>query len=87
MEKKRILEIELMLKRTPEGRHIGESLLEKIEGLVEQVQESTPFSKCKLCGLQMDSNSFQSGCPNCGCKDIEDFENRSISTEQNQIVT
>ena len=87
MEKKRILEIELMLKRTPEGRHIGESLLKKIEDIIGQVQESTSFSKCKLCGLQMDSDSFQSGCPNCGCKDIEDFENKSISTEQNQTVT
>ena len=81
MEKKRILEVELMLGRTPSGRYIGESVLEKIDSLIKTIDDKIPFTRCKLCDLQMDSDSFSSGCPNCGCKDIEDFENRTITSQ------
>lgn len=78
MDKKRILELELILKRTPDGRHIGENLLEKIKTSLESAEEFKDFTRCKLCGLQMDSNSFPAGCPNCGCKDTEALEDRNI---------
>jgi Zn finger protein HypA/HybF involved in hydrogenase expression len=82
MDKKRILELELMLGRTPSGRYIGESVIEKIDALLKNSESKIEsFTRCKLCDLQMDSDSFQSGCPNCGCKDIEDFENRTIVEE------
>lgn len=87
MDKKRILEIEQMLGRTPTGRYIGESVLEKIELLLEKLEDKTAFTRCKLCGLQMDSDSFSSGCPNCGCKDVEDFENRTIDSQDSQVPT
>ncbi|MCK9433905.1 MAG: hypothetical protein M0R32_03580 [Candidatus Cloacimonetes bacterium] len=82
MDKKRILELELMLGRTPSGRYIGESVIDKIDALLKNPEPKIEsFTRCKLCDLQMDSDSFQSGCPNCGCKDIEDFENRTIVEE------
>ena len=76
MERKRILELEVMLGRTPEGRYIGESLLDKINSVIEGNEDLSSFTMCKLCGLQMKSDFFQAGCPNCGCKDLENFENR-----------
>lgn len=78
MDKKRILELELMLGRTPNGRYIGESVLEKIDLLLKEPEVKNGFTRCKLCDLQMNSDAFASGCPNCGCKDIEDFEDRSL---------
>lgn len=85
MDKKRILELELMLGRTPGGRYIGEGVLEKIDALLKEPEVKGRFTRCKLCDLQMDVDSFASGCPNCGCKDVEDFEDRTLSKDQPEV--
>ena len=84
MERKRILELEVMLGRTPDGRYIGEKILEDISAVLENGDELKSFTRCKLCGFQMVSDAFFAGCPNCGCKDTEELETRSIENTQDQ---
>ena len=76
MDRRKIVELELTLGRTPDGRHIGDSLMEKIDSYLKEGSTSGDFTRCKLCGFQMASDIFLNGCPNCGCKDIETLETR-----------
>jgi rubrerythrin len=78
MDTKRILELQVMLGRTPEGRNIGEAVLEKITAILDSGEDPKSLTRCKLCGLQLDTNAFANGCPNCGCKDVEDFKSERI---------
>ena len=67
-----ILKLQILFKKTPEGRFIGKSLISQIENSLNNPNLiSEKIIKCSNCGFVMTEDIFTEGCKNCGSKDFE----------------
>ena len=67
-----ILNIQKLLKRTPNGRDINDNALSGIEATINDKKNyEINVTKCKNCGIIISSLLVPNGCINCGCKDLD----------------
>jgi Zn finger protein HypA/HybF involved in hydrogenase expression len=67
-----VLNTQLIFERTPKGRAITEYAANTLKAILED-KKNWDFSvvKCKNCGIILSSLLVESGCKNCGSKDLE----------------
>lgn len=79
----RILNVQLILHRTPSGRKITDLGLEAIRAtLDDQKQYDQPVVQCLNCKLIVSSLLVTDKCPNCGALDLT-MEIDPLENEQN----
>ena len=69
-----ILTTQSTLGRTGKGWDLGEGMLGASQTSAESSSnEGFVAKECLNCGVVLSGEFFPSGCPNCGCKDTQDF--------------
>ena len=65
-----IIRVQSVLGTTRTGRVIGKRLVDVLVGIVNSGSFPDPADAmdCRNCHLVMPNKQFESGCPNCGCK-------------------
>lgn len=68
----KILELQIIFGKTPEGRFIGSSLMALLKNCLRDPNiMSLKMISCSNCGFVAEEELFTDGCKNCGSKDFE----------------
>ena len=69
-----LLRAEEVFSRTPTGRHIGDKMLLRLRNCLNNPNpKTTDYMSCQNCFFVMEEPYFIAGCPNCGCRDVDEF--------------
>lgn len=77
-----ILSMQAALGRTVKGWDLGKNMLgASMTSSDSQQNEDFSATQCVNCGLVLSSEFFSSGCPNCGCKDTKNWNEKIVKLE------
>ena len=86
MDIERILSLQAIFGKTPDGRYIGKSLIPVINSLMSDPEiKSKTMIQCRNCYLVLSEEYFVDGCKNCNSKEFEIIDANNVGKVKKKL--